>query len=206
MNDRETSRVRRIWEKMARRYDRDIAPFERLLFAGGREWVCVQAEGDVLEVGIGTGRNLQHYPRSVRLTAVDFSPAMLAVARERAERLGLAADLREGDAQRLDLPDARFDIVVFTLSLCSIPRPQEAVAEAKRVLRAGGVLLLLEHVRSPLLPVQIVQRVLDPLLVWLQGDHIAREPLEYLKAAGFAVERLERSKLGIVERVRARRP
>jgi ubiquinone/menaquinone biosynthesis C-methylase UbiE len=206
MNDRETRRVQRIWDKMAERYDRAIAPFERLLFSGGREWVCAQAEGDVLEIGVGTGRNLEHYPRGVRITGVDISPAMLAVARERAGRLGLAVDLREGDAQKLDLPDARFDTVVFALSLCSIPRPQEAVAEAKRVLRPGGVLLLLEHVRSPILPVQIVQRLLDPLLVWLQGDHLVREPIQYLKAAGFAVERLERSKLGIVERVRARRP
>ena len=77
--DRETERVRRIWEKIARDYDRSMSFVERLLFAGGREWVCSQAEGDVLEIAVGTGRNLPFYPRAVRLTGVDFSPAMLEV-------------------------------------------------------------------------------------------------------------------------------
>ena len=204
--DRETERVRRIWEKIARDYDRSMSFVERLLFAGGREWVCSQAEGHVLEIAVGTGRNLPFYPRAVRLTGVDFSPAMLEIARRRAAEAGIDAELREGDAQALDFADASFDTVVCTLSLCSIPDDRRAVAEVKRVLRPGGRFLLMEHVRSPVLPVRFGQYVINWFSVRFQGDHMLREPLEHLRAFGFLVERLERRKLGFVELVAARKP
>jgi hypothetical protein len=73
------------------------------------------------------------------------------------------------------------------------------------VLRPGGHILLLEHVRSPLLPVQLIERLLEPLAVRFAADHLIREPLNYLAAEGFEIAQLERSKLGIVERVRARK-
>ena len=94
----------------------------------------------------------------------------------------------------------------MTLSLCTIPDDSKAVAEASRVLRPSGCLLLLEHVRSPIPPVRAVQRVLDPLFVRLGADHLLREPLGHLEDASLAVERLERSKRGIVERLSARKP
>jgi ubiquinone/menaquinone biosynthesis C-methylase UbiE len=90
----ETERVRRIWEREAPRYDRYIRFWEELLFEDGREWVCSRAQGDVLEVAIGTGRNLPFYPEGVRLTGVDISSAMLMIARRRASELGLEVDLR----------------------------------------------------------------------------------------------------------------
>lgn len=204
--DRETERVRRIWEKIARDYDPRMSFVERLLFAGGREWVCSQAEGHVLEIAVGTGRNLPFYPRAVRLTGVDFSPAMLEIARRRAAEAGIDAELREGDAQALDFADASFDTVVCTLSLCSIPDDRRAVAEVKRVLRPGGRFLLMEHVRSPVLPVRFGQYVINWFSVRFQGDHMLREPLEHLRVFGFLVERLERRKLGFVELVAARKP
>jgi ubiquinone/menaquinone biosynthesis C-methylase UbiE len=72
-----------------------------------------------------------------------------------------------GDAQALEFPDASFDTVVITLALCTIPDDRAAVREARRVLRAGGRLILLEHVRSPVTPVRAVQRLLDPVMVRL---------------------------------------
>src|SRR5919198_1284887 len=84
--------------------DREMRVFERLLFGGGREWVCAQAAGEVLEIAVGTGRNLPYYRGSVRLTGIELSPAMLEIARERARELGRDADLRVGDAQALDFP------------------------------------------------------------------------------------------------------
>lgn len=203
---RETDRVRDYFDAQAATYDQRIGSMEALLFAGGREWVCEQARGDVLEIAIGTGRNLPFYPPEVRLTGIDISPEMLAIARRRAAELGREADLRLGDAQALDFPDASFDTVVSTLTLCSIPDDRRAVAEVWRVLRPGGCFLLLEHVRSPLLPVRAVQRVLDPIFTRTSADHLLREPLDHLRAEGFAIERLERSKLGLVERVVARKP
>ncbi len=202
----ETERVRQIWEKMAPRYDKDIAFVERILFAGGREWVCAQAAGRVLEVAVGTGRNLPFYPPHVRLTGIELSPAMLEIGRRRGAELGIEVDLRAGDAQALDFDDESFDTVVITLALCSIPDDRKTVAEAWRVLRPGGLLLILEHVRSPLLAVRVLQRIVDFFTVRFEGDHLLREPLEQLQVAGFVVDRLERSKLGIVERVAAHKP
>jgi len=92
-------RVRQQWDAYAPRYDRDMGFFERLQFGGGREWVCAQANGEVLEVAVGTGRNLAHYPEHVRLTGIDFSPAMLELAQRRAVELGREIVLREADAQ-----------------------------------------------------------------------------------------------------------
>ena len=130
---------------------------------------------------------------------------MLEIARERARVLNRDADLRVGDAQALDFPDERFDSVVCTLSLCTIPDDRAALAEVRRVLRPGGRFLLLEHVRSPVLPIRVAERLLEPLMLRFEGDHLLREPLDHLHAEGFEIERLERSKLGIVERVAARR-
>ena len=202
----ETERVLRLYEKEAPKYDRQMRFFEWLLFGNGREWVCSQAEGEVLEIAVGTGRNLPYYPDGVQLSGVELSPAMLEIARTRARELGREIDLRVGDAQALEFPDESFDSVVCTLSLCTIPDDRAAVAEVRRVLRPGGRFLLLEHVRSPLLPIRTAERLLEPLMLRFEADHLTREPLEHLRAEGFAIERLERSKLGIVERVAARKP
>jgi ubiquinone/menaquinone biosynthesis C-methylase UbiE len=202
----ETERVRRIQDKEAPRYDRQISFFERILFGDGREWVCSQAEGEVLELAAGTARNLPYYPREVRVTGVELSPEMLAIGHRRAKALGREVDIRLGDVQELEFPDASFDTVVCTLGLCTIPDDRKAVAEARRVLRPGGRLLLMEHVRSPSRAVRAIQRLLDPLMVRFEGDHLLREPLDHLIAEGFEIEQVERSKWGIVERVAARRP
>jgi ubiquinone/menaquinone biosynthesis C-methylase UbiE len=174
--------------------------WERVLFGGGREWVCSQARGDVLEIAIGTGRNLPHYPGDVRLTAVELSPKMLDIARKRAADLGREVDLQLSDAEALPFQDGSFDTVVCTFSLCTIPDERQAVAETYRVLRPGGRFLWIEHVGSPVRPVHVVQSLLDRLTVRLEGDHQTREPLHHLEPVGFRVEQLQRSKWGIVER------
>jgi ubiquinone/menaquinone biosynthesis C-methylase UbiE len=202
----ETERVRRIQDKEAPRYDRQMGFFDRVLFAGGREWACAQARGEVLEIAFGTGRNLPHYPADVHLTAVELSPEMLKIARQRAQELGRDVDLRIGDAQALEFEDHSFDTVIVTFGLCTIPDDRRAAAEAHRVLRPGGRLALLEHVRSPSLPIRAVQRVLDPLSVRFAADHLVRDPLDYLAGVGFEIESVQRLKGGIVERVVACKP
>lgn len=146
----------------------------------------------MLEIAVGTGRNLAHYPEGVRLTGIELSPEMLAIAKDRAKEFRPEADLRLGDAQHLEFPDESFETVVITLALCTIPNDRRAVAEVWRVLKPGGHLLLLEHVRSPSLPVRLGQRLLDPLAVRFEADHLLRDPLDYLTAEGFEVERVER--------------
>src|SRR5258708_2443847 len=158
--EQETERVRTIQDKQAPKYDRQISFFERILFGDGRAWVCSQAHGKVLELACGTGRNLPFYGIGVELTGVELSPAMLAIAQERAQELGHPAELLVGDAQVLEFADQSFDTVTCTLGFCTIPDPRGAAAEAFRVLRPGGQLLLLEHVRSPAPIVRGAQRLL----------------------------------------------
>jgi ubiquinone/menaquinone biosynthesis C-methylase UbiE len=201
----ETERVRQIQDKGAPGYDRQMRFFDKVLFAGGREWACSHASGEILEIAVGTGRNLPHYPPDARLTGIEFSPEMLEIAHRRVEELGRKADLRLGDAQALEFDDESFDTVIITLALCTIPDDRKATSEARRVLRPGGRLVLLEHVRSPVLAVRAVQRALDPLAVRFEADHLVRDPLDYLADEGFEIESVQRSKWGIVERVLARK-
>jgi SAM-dependent methyltransferase len=188
------------------RFRRDMRFFDRIAFAESRHWIGAQATGDVLEVAIGTALNLPHYPAEVRLTGIEWSPAMLAHARRRAEQLDRAVTLREADAQALPFPDASFDTVVCTLSHCAIPDDQRAVAEMIRVLRAGGRLLLLDHVEGSNRPVRAIQRLLELVTVATGGEHLLRRPLHHVHAAGLVIERHGRFKLGVVERLTARKP
>lgn len=202
----ETEQARRIWDKRAPTYDRTMALFEKLLFGDGRAWVCSQASGDVLEVAVGTGRNFGLYPANTRLTGIDLSPRMLEIARARARAIGREVDLREGDAQALQLPDEAFDSVVCTLSLCNIPDDRKALAEMKRVLRSNGRLVLLDHIPASSGLVRVLPRLLEQLTLRIEGEHLLRRPLEHVVAQGFEIERVHRLRLGIVERVSARRP
>jgi ubiquinone/menaquinone biosynthesis C-methylase UbiE len=202
----EKERVRAIFEKDAPKYDRSMGIWERVLLGNVRDWACARAKGDVLEIAVGTGLNLPHYPPDVRLTGIEYSPAMLDIARRRAQDLARDADLRIGDAEQLEFADESFDTVVCTYGLCTIPDDRQAVREARRVLRPGGALRLAEHVRSPLLPIRAGQRLIAPLMLRFGGDHLLREPLEHVRAEGFVVDELMRSKAGLVERLAARKP
>jgi len=199
-------RWRRYWDKHSASYDKEMRLFDRVLFKDSRAWVCSKAAGETLEVGIGTGLNLPFYPADVQLTGIDVSSAMLAIARRRANDLDRAAELREADAHALPFPDGSFDTVVCTFSLCAIPDERRAVSEMKRVLRPGGRLLLADHVAGSTWPVRAVQRLLEVATVPLGGEHFLRRPFEQVRAEGFQIELQERFKLGIVERLAARKP
>lgn len=200
-----TAFVRDHYDSVAHRYDSVIRLPERVLFADGRQWAAGRARGDVLEMAVGTGRNLPHYRPGTRVIGIDLSEAMIDVARRRASASAADVQLQVADAQHLPFADATFDTVVATLALCSIPDDGAAVSEAARVLRPGGTLVLLEHVRSPMASVRTVQRLLEPLLLRLEGDHLLRQPDEHVAQAGLRIDLLERSKLGIVLRLQARK-
>lgn len=204
--DRQRARWARCWDGSVDATDRSMRRLDKVLFRDCRAWVCGQATGTVLEVGVGTGLNLPHYPSDVRLTGLDLSPAMIRATQERAAGLGVDTDLRVGDAEHLDLPDASVDTVVCTFVLCSIPDDRRAVDEMVRVLRPGGRLLLADHVASSVAVVRLVQRMTEWVSIPVGGEHFRRRPLDHVLAAGLYVERRERFALGLVERLVARKP
>jgi ubiquinone/menaquinone biosynthesis C-methylase UbiE len=201
-----TERVRNYFDACAPTYDRRASLWESILFAGSRSWVGSHAAGDVLEIGIGTGRNLPFYRVDVRVTGIDLSASMLQSARRRATELRRDVDLQVGDTGALPFPGDRFDTIVCTLTLCCVPDMRRAVAEMKRVLKPGGQLVLLDHVVSDRMLVRAVQRVLEPLWSRFHADSLLRRPLNEVTAQGFQIEWHERFCLGIVERVLARKP
>lgn len=181
----DTERTRRRYDRLAPIYDAAEWAVERRAAAWRRAlWASIR-EADVLELGIGTGRNLPYHPTSARVTGLDLSPRMLERARRRAARLGSRARLEVADAQALPHPDASFDIVVATFFLCTVPDPNRALAEARRVLRPGGRLLLLEHVRPCGPWLGPLMRRMNPLARRLFCDHLDRDAVAHLRAAGF---------------------
>lgn len=157
-----------------------------------RNGVCESLAGRVMEIGFGSGLNIRWYPTTVTsVSAVE--PADTAWRLSERRRVASAVPIeRVGlDAQRLDEPDASFDAVLSTFTLCSIPDVEIALAEVRRVLRPGGSVHFLEHGLSPDAPVARWQRRLEPAWKCLGGGcHLTREPSELLSRAGFEVEQV----------------
>jgi len=151
-------------------YSRHVFPWlcDRVMrgprFARLRRELLAATEGEVLEIGFGTGLNLEHYPRGVRrLAAVDPGPGMARTARRRTEGAVIEVDLRERAAESLPFENGRFDWVVSTWTLCSVGDAAAVVAEVHRVLRAGGRFVFLEHGLSDDPRVGRWQRRLNPI-------------------------------------------
>ena len=200
------ARQKRVWDKAAPGYDRQIAFFERNWFSGGREWLAERARGRILEVAVGTGRSLPYYPADATVTGIELSPAMLAIARQRATDLGRDVTLREADAEHLPFDDASFDTVTCALALCTIPSPAAAIGEMQRVLAPGGRLLLLDHTGSTWPPLYAAQWLAERITIRTAGEHFTRRQLPLVTAAGLQVMEAERLKAGTVERIHAVKP
>ncbi len=191
-----TARTRSRYQRVAPVYDA-IEFFAERRYRHWRRKLWSRVEGpQVLEVGVGTGKNIPFYPAGVEITAIDLTPGMLARARRRAERLGARVDLRLEDAQALSSSNNAFDTAVGTFVFCSIPDPVLGLRELARVVRPGGQILLLEHVRSPREAVGKPMDLLDPLVSYLIGVHINRRTVENVRKAGLVTTAVEELALG----------
>jgi ubiquinone/menaquinone biosynthesis C-methylase UbiE len=187
--DRATELTRRRYDRASRFYDSMEGLLENRAFRQWRERLWSMVEGrQILEVGVGTGKNFPHHPAGVEIVAIDLSPGMLRRARERAGQSPTQLELLEMDAQSLTFPDASFDAVVATFVFCSVPDPVKALREARRVLRPGGELYLLEHVLSSRPVLRRVMKLANPLVVRMHGANINRETAANIRAAGFELE------------------
>ena len=162
-----------------------------------------RATGRVLEVAVGTGKNLTYYPRDCRIIAVDLSREMLKVARNRAAKLSMPVAFLVADAQALPFPDDSFDTVVSSLSTCTFPNPVAALKDMARVCRPEGRVLLLEHGRSDRERLARWQdRHADQFAKPL-GCHWNREPLAMVRKAGLKINSARRIFFGIFHQIEA---
>ena len=189
-DDRATRITRRRYDRLSNVYNLMEWMAERRAFREWRQRLWSMVPGPrVLEVGVGTGKNIPYYPPGAEVTAIDFSPGMLRRARALAARLGSPVDLREMDVQALEFADASFDTVVTTFVFCSVPDPVRGLREIRRVLAPGGRVIMLEHVLSGRPVVRPLMRILNPAIRPFMGANIDRETRRNLEAAGFTVER-----------------
>lgn len=159
-----------------------------------RQLVVPRAQGRVLEVGIGTGLNMRYYDkrRVTHITGLDPALQLHPLAQERIAQAGLPVDLVGLSAEKIPLPDASFDTVLITYTLCTIPDPQAALLEMRRVLAPTGKLLFCEHGRAPDASVQRWQDRLQPFWGPLAGGcHLGRDIPALLRAAGFTLTDLQ---------------
>jgi ubiquinone/menaquinone biosynthesis C-methylase UbiE len=157
-----------------------------------RRAVVAGASGRVLEVGVGSGLNFPLYGKQVEIVfGIDPSPRLLAIARRRAAAAGIHAALLLGSATAIPLADNTVDTVVMTWTLCSIPDPLTALREMRRVLKAGGKLLFVEHGLSPEPGVERWQHRLTPLWRNIAGGcHLDRKVDDLIHSAGFDLTEL----------------
>lgn len=198
--------IRQKYERFARWYDLAEALPELLGVWALRRRLIRKAVGRVLEVAVGTGKNLPYYAKyakTCRITAIDLSPAMLEQARRRARKLGLEVDFRLGDATALDFPDHSFDTVVSSLSTCTFPDPVAALREMARVCRPEGRILLLEHGRSDREWLARWQDRRAGRHAEIIGCQWNREPLDHVRAAGLEVRSHRRLFFGILHLIEA---
>lgn len=198
-------------EKIRRRYDR-LAPwfdslegfFEGLFFRRFRKKLWTQAVGpDILEVGVGTGKNFPFYPDDARITAIDFSPKMLEQARKKRDRKQLNVDLELMDVQSVCYADNSFDTVIASFVFCSVPLPRKGLKELHRILKPGGQLLLLEHVLSSNKIMAAVMNILNPLVVGFLGANINRQTIKNVQACPFQKIYIDPASTDMIKLIRA---
>jgi ubiquinone/menaquinone biosynthesis C-methylase UbiE len=207
VSDRRIRKVQRIYDHDAEAYHRAMqSRFMEWVLGGRRRKVGETVRGRVLDVGFGTGLSVAEYPADVQVVGIDVSPGMLEVGRRFARDTGHQVEVEVMDAEHMAFPDHVFDSVAFNLCLCTIGDPERAVRQALRVARPGAPMVFLEHVRSHVLPVALVQEVLSPLLAALVGDHFNRRTVSTIRRAGVEVISVDRFAWGFFNLVVGRAP
>ena len=187
------------YSRIAKLYDLFECPIEKLLFKKLRKEAVSFAYGHVLEVGVGTGKNLLYYNKSVNLTAIDFSPGMLEIAKKKKTEVNLKAfKLYEMDVQDLKCKDNTYDTVISTFVFCTVPEPISGLKEVYRVLKPEGKVIFLEHMKSKYFVLNIFLYLMNIVSTKLLGTSMTRETQKNIEQAGFTIVSVEHKLFDIV--------
>jgi ubiquinone/menaquinone biosynthesis C-methylase UbiE len=201
-----TKAAKRRYNRIAPVYDLMDVLIERSRYSRWREILWGKVEGaNILEVGVGTGKNFPYYPPQAEITAIDFSEKMLAYARDKASKQGVQIRLKQMDVQKLEFADNTFDTVVASFVFCSVPDPAAGLTEVERVCKPGGQVLLLEHVLSANRVLARLMNLANPLVVRSIGANINRRTIENVANSGLRVEQVTGLAAGIFKLIEARK-
>ncbi len=185
----DTTKVQRKYDRIAKYYDFFESQIEKRLFRRLRRETLGSLSGKILEIGVGTGKNLSYYGKKAKIVAIDISPNMLERAKNRAKHLGLNLRLHVMDAENLNFTDGKFDYVVATFVLCSVPDPISTLDEMKRVLKPGGKIILLEHVLSSNRLIALWEHIHNPFTSTFLGFNVNRDTRSNIEKAGVEIKR-----------------
>ncbi len=201
---KQTDIIKKRYDRIAPYFDRIEGMMEKMMFGDLRTRLWQQVSGEnILEVGVGTGKNFAYYPATKNISAIDFSPVMLKEAEKKRVSLSLMVELLEMDVQALDFPDNHFDSVIGTFLFCSVPDPEQGLLELKRVCKTGGEVLLLEHVLSSHRLLAAIMHLINPITVRLFGANINRQTVKTVQACGFSSVEVLAGSSHLVKLIRA---
>lgn len=180
-----TEKIKKRYDRISSVYDFFEAPMERMAMSKWRAELMNELSGKVLEVGVGTGKNIEFYPDNMDITAIDFSPKMIERAKNKSLLLHKKVEFLLMDVESLDFPDNTFDTVFTTCVFCSVPDPVKGLKEIRRVCKPDGKIILLEHMRSERKYIGLIMDFFNPLVVRTYGANINRRTVENVTSAGF---------------------
>ncbi|MFQ6052486.1 MAG: class I SAM-dependent methyltransferase [Candidatus Hydrothermarchaeota archaeon] len=184
--------VKRRYDRIANFYNFYELPMEIIFFKKWRKELLSDLHGRVLEIGVGTGKNLTYYPNDSEVTGIDISPKMLEKARKLIIAKNLTnIDLKIMDAEHIDFPDDYFDFVVGTFVLCSVPDPVSTLKEMSRVCKDNGKIMLLEHMQSQNPFIAKILDFINPLTRDIFGFNVNRKTIVNIKKAGLKIEKAQ---------------
>ncbi|MFX0095702.1 MAG: class I SAM-dependent methyltransferase [Candidatus Hodarchaeota archaeon] len=177
-----TESVKKKYNWYSKIYDRFEAPMEEMIFQDLRKQIIGSLKGLILEIGVGTGKNLPYYHSQAHVIGIDISPGMLARANQKVSTFqGKELQLRLMNGEHLDFRDNSFDNIICTFVLCSVSDPIRAIEEMLRVLKKEGRLILLEHVLSKMPLIALGQKLLNPFIRGIFGFNIDRDTISNVK-------------------------
>lgn len=202
----DSATIRKRYDRIAPYFEGMEAVMEGLFFKRWRKKLWDRVEGHhILEVGVGTGKNFDYYPKDARITAIDFSEQMLKHAVQKRDRKNIKVDLELMDIQSLCFADNSFDTVICSFVFCSVPSAVKGLKEVYRVCKPGGQVLLLEHVVSSNPVLAALMNLLNPVVVALVGANINRNTVKNVKACAFISVHVDDRSSHLIKLIEARK-